>query len=826
MDLAELPSIADGDWIVVVDVSDTTQSPEGTTKRVRKDLLKGVNWQGAWVAGTYVSDDGVSHNGSSWIATTTTTEEPSILATDWDVLAIKGDTGPTGPQGIQGIQGIQGDKGNQWQGAWAAGTYQIDDVVEHNGSSWIAIAVTTQEPSDIATHWDLFARKGTDGLGAGDMLKATYDPANKQLDAFEMDNMDEGANTKILTSAERAKIAFLTVTQGVNLDQMETDIAALANGMVYKGNWDASAGTFPGAGVAEIGWFYTVSVGGTVNGVVFAASDRLIAIVDNASTTTFASNWTKLDATDDVQSVAGLIGTITAAALRTAMNVGEIIDEDNMASNDATKVPSQQSVKAYVDSNPANLVALTANEALTAGQPVGISNIIGGIARALRSAIANAHGGTAVQVQTGGNNAICPIGGDKQVILLDSTNASGTLYAQVVTTNPATGAITLGAIATVGTALTGDASNARATVCKLDTDKFIVIYLADASTTAIQYRVGTVSGTTISWGTAATLRNAATTVVTSASFWADQIGTDKGIFVYGSAGEGCTALAFTVSSTTATSGTALAVNGNIIANGTVAVKKIATDKFVVVGHGQSPTTEFWAQVGTLSGTTITLGTADLLGTGKNAGQARTVLSVVNHITDGFVVQYQGSGGLMELMAATVSGTTISNGAGVVISGAIAATSGGLWAENSTTFYSFSGANVWKATLSGTTITAVSGSQANRISFTSSGTALGCTMFGVTDNGTPTMHQVDATNVTSWMLGLSNNYIGFVQNSPAAAASANVLIGGSDSNQSNLMTGYSYLVSNGTLSLLADNTTINTLDDLHIVKAISATRIVF
>ncbi len=50
---------------------------------------------------------------------------------------------------------------------------------------------------------------------------------------------------------------------------MESDIAALANGMVYKGNWDASAGTFPGAGVAQIGWFYTVSVGGTVDSVIF-----------------------------------------------------------------------------------------------------------------------------------------------------------------------------------------------------------------------------------------------------------------------------------------------------------------------------------------------------------------------------------------------------------------------------------------------------------------------------------------------------------------------------------------------------------------------------
>jgi len=52
-----------------------------------------------------------------------------------------------------------------WQGPWAAGTYQINDAVTHNGSSWIATAVTTQEPSGAATEWDLLAEKGANGSG-------------------------------------------------------------------------------------------------------------------------------------------------------------------------------------------------------------------------------------------------------------------------------------------------------------------------------------------------------------------------------------------------------------------------------------------------------------------------------------------------------------------------------------------------------------------------------------------------------------------------------------------------------------------------------------
>ena len=54
----------------------------------------GIDWQGAWSAGTYTITQAVSHNGSSWICTaTSTTEEPSISATDWDLIALKGTDG-------------------------------------------------------------------------------------------------------------------------------------------------------------------------------------------------------------------------------------------------------------------------------------------------------------------------------------------------------------------------------------------------------------------------------------------------------------------------------------------------------------------------------------------------------------------------------------------------------------------------------------------------------------------------------------------------------------------------------------------------------------
>jgi hypothetical protein len=108
------------------------------------------------------------------------------------------------------------------------------------------------------------------------------------------------SNTNTFTDAEQTKLGHLTVTQAVDLDQLETDIAALSDGMVYKGNWDASAGTFPGAGAAQTGWFYYVSVAGTVDNMEFAVGDNLVATTDTASTTIFAGNWSKHDQTPSI----------------------------------------------------------------------------------------------------------------------------------------------------------------------------------------------------------------------------------------------------------------------------------------------------------------------------------------------------------------------------------------------------------------------------------------------------------------------------------------------------------------------------------------------
>lgn len=56
----------------------------------------GLNWRGKFSHGTrYMPGDGVTYEGSSWIAKFDTVALPTTFAVDWDLLASKGDTGTT-----------------------------------------------------------------------------------------------------------------------------------------------------------------------------------------------------------------------------------------------------------------------------------------------------------------------------------------------------------------------------------------------------------------------------------------------------------------------------------------------------------------------------------------------------------------------------------------------------------------------------------------------------------------------------------------------------------------------------------------------------------
>lgn len=78
------------------------------------------------------------------------------------------------------------------------------------------------------------------------------------------------------------------------LKQVEEIVSALATADNFQGAWDASTGSFPSG--AQKGYSWIVSTPGTVGGKYFGEGDQLVALVNGASTSTYAGNWVVIPA--------------------------------------------------------------------------------------------------------------------------------------------------------------------------------------------------------------------------------------------------------------------------------------------------------------------------------------------------------------------------------------------------------------------------------------------------------------------------------------------------------------------------------------------------
>lgn len=84
--------------------------------------------------------------------------------------------------------------------------------------------------------------------------------------------------------------------------------SSVLGGMVYKGAWDASTGSYPASPSA--GWYYIVSVAGTISGKAYTVGDWMVYN---------GTAWDRIDATSDVQSVNGQTGVVV-------LNTADIAD--------------------------------------------------------------------------------------------------------------------------------------------------------------------------------------------------------------------------------------------------------------------------------------------------------------------------------------------------------------------------------------------------------------------------------------------------------------------------------------------------------------------
>lgn len=68
---------------------------------------------GVWRDGSYVKGDGVSWDGSFWIAQRDTSTKPGTPGSDWRMAVKRGQNGKAGEPGSPGAKGDKGDRGDR-----------------------------------------------------------------------------------------------------------------------------------------------------------------------------------------------------------------------------------------------------------------------------------------------------------------------------------------------------------------------------------------------------------------------------------------------------------------------------------------------------------------------------------------------------------------------------------------------------------------------------------------------------------------------------------------------------------------------------------------
>lgn len=76
----------------------------------------------------------------------------------------------------------------------------------------------------------------SDIVTPGDMFKSVYDPQGKNDNAFNVDNHTNGTSNFVYTDAERTKVGNISITQPVDLDQIEADTNANNNKVSADGS--------------------------------------------------------------------------------------------------------------------------------------------------------------------------------------------------------------------------------------------------------------------------------------------------------------------------------------------------------------------------------------------------------------------------------------------------------------------------------------------------------------------------------------------------------------------------------------------------------------
>ena len=462
-------------------------------------------------------------------------------------------------------------------------------------------------------------------------------------------------------------------------------------------------------------------------------------------------------------------------------------------------------------------ITVTAAETLVAGDKVGLANLYDGYVSKANSYVLSQ---TTTASVGGGTNKAVKISTDKVAILYmdnSSVNLSKVVIATIGSTFSSAGSGNAFTFGTVQTVTTTNVAGPVFDICPLGTDKFAVVYAETGAPTVTRLVGATVSGTTITLGTPINLDSAANNVTGVAIC---QDGTDKCVVSIGKATANQRAIGVTFSGTVPTGGAAAGLDAGFVGAQNLMNVLVGTDKFVVVDSALGK-----AQCGTLSGTTITLGSvATTITASSNSAYDQLVSPATNVFAYRF---YDSTAGQIGMYAATISTRTITFGTKLNITPKNGQ-QGGLYVNSASEIYcsvdtsTTAKLGIKTIGLSGNTLTD-NGYVAQRIT---DGTSSFYSFF--VDMGTYwlTLGWSAATTFKYFIKGMSNNFVGIAQGAAAKGASVSVLLKGTDANQSGLKSGCIYqITAGGVLTQASSFTVADNMDEQWWVIAYSATQII-
>ena len=294
------------------------------------------------------------------------------------------------------------------------GTANLDSLVLGSGSTVTSILDEDDLSSDSAT-----------SLATQQSIKAYVDA---QVTAQDFDfSADTGGALSIDLDSEA-----MTFTGGTGIDTS-------GSGNVVTFAIDSTVATLTGSQTLTNKTLTSPDInGGTVDGATIATSDITVGATKtldvSAGTLTLADNQISGDKVEGGTIAATTITDLTFGSLNDGViTVTAFVDEDNMASDSATLVPTQQSVKAYVDSQ-------------VTAQDLDLTTDSGTIAIDLDSETLTVSGGTGIDSSATGNAVTLAI--DSTVATLTGTQ---TLTNKTLT-SPTLNTPTIGTSFTIGAA--------------------------------------------------------------------------------------------------------------------------------------------------------------------------------------------------------------------------------------------------------------------------------------------------------------------------------------------------------------------------------------